>query len=641
MDFRQVLASARKRDHSIHRYFDGDPSPWPWEPPPPPQSSSKSTNAVANYVNSSGTRQPSLRKPHKNHMPSVADLVCHLRLLRAFDVCKKTVLGADDSDELTRDKRWQIYVSNAVRRFTVFVRAVHKFSAKDHVRWFLEDDEESRFREGIRKDRNFMNRMVAILPPLDVVMVWHAFLLMPRTMYDHFMRSQFTQFAMFPLPLRLISNAIDNDTFIYDPAIHFKQTYHTVVSSYTDNYRDLIYHIDKLDQCQQLVDVFCPVCHEILVENVSWTSNDNTGFCDSGFVHAISLSYCKCFPTEKIVNHDLLRRRQLYADIHRTTALAGSYKYFSSIISPREFRHRDVNAINDNLKETLRRKLAKLKRMSLTEFVESLNSSRQGHKLNLLLRNYLLMNPIHCTIPGEGFEVWEDLVGAVLRQERFTQAMNDIDWLHQDQISHGLKESIKRYARFFSLITHYDQQQILVPTLDIDLVWHTHQLSMAFYFEDCMHAGSGCVVDHDDKVESARLDGGFTATAKLYRSHFNESYSSCFCKYCVGWRQQRRRRWSQVIIGGREENIVGPPDNTHISIHNAVELPSLSASMQRQQVRRRYQDSVTLPWEDHELLYYGNNPKQYVVPPTAPFSGENIHVFGNGLCCTVRDYGPA
>lgn len=86
---------------------------------------------------------------------------------------------------------------------------------------------------------------------------------------------------------------------------------------------------------------------------------------------------------------------------------------------------------------------------------------------------------------------------------------------------------------------------------------------------------------------------------------------------------------------------MGPPDNTHISIHYAVELPLLLASMQRQQVRRWYQDSFTLPSEDHELLNYGNNLEQYVVPPTAPFLGEKIHVFGNGLWCTVRDYGPA
>ena len=87
--------------------------------------------------------------------------------------------------------------------------------------------------------------------------------------------------------------------------------------------------------------------------------------------------------------------------------------------------------------------------------------------------------------------------------------------------------------------------------------------------------------------------------------------------------------------------MVGPPETIHISIHNTVELSLLLASRQHQQGRRRYQDSITLPWEDHELLHYGNNPKHYVIPPTTPFLGENIHVFGNGLCYTVRDYGPA
>lgn len=643
MDFRQVLALARKKDHLIYKYFDGKSSAAKSESS---LKLDKLPNAVAEYIG--GSTSPRSR-PHKSHIPLIPDLVCHLKLLRAFDECKKTVLG-DDGDAPTREKRWQVFVLNAMRRFIIFVSAIHQFSSKEFIRWYPGDDEGLTFKNGIRKDRNFMSRMVAILPPLDVVMVWHAFLLSPRTMYDHFMRSQFMQFALFPMPLKFLSDAIDNETFVYDPPIHFKQAYHMVVLSYTDNMRDLIYHVDSLDQCQHFMDVYCPSCHEILVENVPWTLDDNTGFADLGFTRTINISYCQCNFSSKTITHDELRRRQLYADIQQPTTLAGSYKYYSSIISPHQFRHRDVMKMNFNLKRHLKEKLQDLRSMPLAEFVTSLESLIEHRKLNLLLRNYLLMNPIHCTVPGDKFEIWEDLVGAVLRQERFTQAMSEIDWLHKNQIRQGLKELVIRYSRFFSLLTRYEQLKILVPTLDIDLVWHTHQLLMYFYFEDCMHTSSGFVIDHDDKVESGRLDGGFTATAQLYKSNFNEPYLLCFCDYCVVWRQKLRRGiLSRVLfitkMSDKEAKFCHHPlylpqtGPTHMSLHNAVELPLLLASTQRQATRSRYPNTIKLPWEDTDVLYYGTDPNHFVIPPAAPFLGDNIHVFGNGLCCTVRDYG--
>lgn len=87
--------------------------------------------------------------------------------------------------------------------------------------------------------------------------------------------------------------------------------------------------------------------------------------------------------------------------------------------------------------------------------------------------------------------------------------------------------------------------------------------------------------------------------------------------------------------------MVGPPGTIHLSIYNAIELGLLLASRQHQQGRRRYQNSSALPWKDHELPHYGNNPKHNVISPTTPFLGENFHVFGNGPCYTVHDHGPA
>ena len=58
-----------------------------------------------------------------------------------------------------------------------------------------------------------------------------------------------------------------------------------------------------------------------------------------------------------------------------------------------------------------------------------------------------------------------------------------------------------RYSRFFEMLTDANLRQMLVPTLDIDLVWHTHQLTMYGYFRDCRGSPVHTVIDHDDKVD--------------------------------------------------------------------------------------------------------------------------------------------
>ncbi|KAH7907153.1 hypothetical protein BJ138DRAFT_532838 [Hygrophoropsis aurantiaca] len=50
-----------------------------------------------------------------------------------------------------------------------------------------------------------------------------------------------------------------------------------------------------------------------------------------------------------------------------------------------------------------------------------------------------------------------------------------------------------------------------VPTLDIDLAWHTHQLMAKEYQNDCATL-VGRYVDHDNKVEEGHLATAFDIT---------------------------------------------------------------------------------------------------------------------------------
>lgn len=123
-----------------------------------------------------------------------------------------------------------------------------------------------------------------------------------------------------------------------------------------------------------------------------------------------------------------------------------------------------------------------------------------------------------------------ELGGAVIRQSVFVEKMHSIDWLHSPAARETMNRLLTKYARFMVLIQTYPINTA-VPTLDVDLGWHTHQLSPKQYLD---YSVQKCkkFIDHDDKMEEDALSMGFEWTSKMYEKHFGEVYSECTCWYC-------------------------------------------------------------------------------------------------------------
>jgi hypothetical protein len=66
-------------------------------------------------------------------------------------------------------------------------------------------------------------------------------------------------------------------------------------------------------------------------------------------------------------------------------------------------------------------------------------------------------------------------------------------------------------------------KHFLVPTLDIDLAWHTHQLSHATYKRDT-EAALGCILGHDDNAGEGKIGDGLEMTGRLWRERFGWGY---------------------------------------------------------------------------------------------------------------------
>lgn len=125
-----------------------------------------------------------------------------------------------------------------------------------------------------------------------------------------------------------------------------------------------------------------------------------------------------------------------------------------------------------------------------------------------------------------------ELGGAVIRQSVFVDKMHGIDWLHSPAARQTMERLLIKYTRFIGIMALHPYNTA-VPTLDVDLAWHTHQLSPKSYYN---YTDRKCkkFIDHDDKIDEDALSTGFEWTSKTYEKLYQEVYSECTCWYCEG-----------------------------------------------------------------------------------------------------------
>ena len=157
--------------------------------------------------------------------------------------------------------------------------------------------------------------------------------------------------------------------------------------------------------------------------------------------------------------------------------------------------------------------------------------------LNYVTRRYKLSPTSKVQVRRMMSRYWDnfspfalDLVGAVMRQGIFVDKMHRIDWLHSPSAAATMQRLITKYTRFVDIMAQ-NPKQIAVPTLDVDLAWHTHQLSPRAYY-DYVVKKCDKFVDHDDKIEEEKLSTAFEWTSKMYQEMYGEVYSECTCWYC-------------------------------------------------------------------------------------------------------------
>jgi Glycine-rich domain-containing protein-like len=428
-------------------------------------------------------------------------------------------------------------------------------------------------------------------------MVWHAHLLNPRAYLQDCIRGAKMQVWATDFPWKLVDDAIDSQTFDYDPGEEAKQHFEKTAGRPWNN----------LDEPEQKT-INCLACTAQL--DVPWTSGElgaspdsafkySTGYADTNFA-----AYCTAC-NHKHDKHALRVARfnkDVYALLSKDQPMPGTYLDFEGIPSSlvefygfpnlliKQARRLVLDSTDPggNIRSMTNVKNLMEELMADPKLIMGVNA-RPSLKLSRTQKISIRRMMSHYWENSSPFAL--DLVGAVIRQGTFIQKMDNIDWIHSPALSATMDRLIRKYGIFFDIMID-NRGKMAVPTLDVDLAWHTHQMSPYRYCNysktKSLRHGTQIFIDHDDKVEEGALSDAFQWTSKQYMKVTNgELYSECTCWYCEASRESflypslpfpssSTRRSRNLVEGLHDDpNISSEPDkNPHISAHNAVPTDS-------------------------------------------------------------------
>ncbi|KAM0277349.1 hypothetical protein ACHAQH_005865 [Verticillium albo-atrum] len=583
--------------------------------------------------------------------PTADACLAHLRLLFAFQVLKNEVGYTDGLFEIwderakgnvkvvaaLREKRWALYVARAVDRYTAWWRSF----VPDML---LEADLVSpgmvgrtgRYM-GFAKEAEPMRWTEGMLPPLDVLMTWHAHMLNPRLYFEDCLRYGHDSLWAGGMPWEVVNKAIDE-------RFNWISTEDRVA-----NWSARTNLAWKNQDDADINELRCPACPETM--HIPWTTcglpkgysgTSRPGISGSGYGDGQLESTCNS--CSFVVTHDSLRVAKMLKDIQSTiksgTAMPGTIldlktgvpamikadegddhdQLFPSRLACRGMLIEIVEMMDPKttktptmlaVKDVIEAHTGKFADQSKLKHVQDKHGLKKATEFRLSLEARQQTRRMMSRYWQNASPFSIDLTGCVTRQSLFTEKMVTLNWLHLPTAKQSMWKNVTKYERFFDIMAN-NPGEPAVPTLDVDLAWHTHQLSPKAYFEYSLSM-TQTFIDHNDKVDEQKLGVSFEWTSKMYEKKYNEVYSECRCWYCETVRMQSVPKMAKMFITSKEEKFLDsyhtsgdsskhplPPStpSAHISAHNAVhtiETKSRSATTRMQ--RMLFRNSV----DEYEL----------------------------------------
>jgi hypothetical protein len=157
---------------------------------------------------------------------------------------------------------------------------------------------------------------------------------------------------------------------------------------------------------------------------------------------------------------------------------------------------------------------------------ESFFLQPNGVEKNVSTNNHLedcIISPSPSPIVNQHLLGGFDIVASCLHQGTFLYQISQPNFSNETFIHKG----VENYIKFIRLLP-MKQHRYIVPTYQIDLIWHTHILSSGYqYHADNIYI-NGYILDHNDTLNvrtvGGELDTNFRDTVKLWWDVYNERY---------------------------------------------------------------------------------------------------------------------
>lgn len=522
-----------------------------------------------------------------------------------------------------REKRWGVYVARAVDRFEAWFGTLPTSTVGSGSDGYLRMSDivnDDKFDRLTDPSHSGLVWTPEFLPPLDVLMVLHSFMLNPRSFLEDCVRQNRMMLWHAGFPWLQVDACINPETLIYTPNMRSAANFEAGTSRSWDSLHD-----------PPFKSVVCPGCGSSYSSpwtdtsfgtNVEQAFESGRGFADLKF--QVDCTYCRIS-----ITHETLRLIKFGRDVERLQknglplagtvlsvkgmlvvgnsrspkaddflfpnrlVLVGLGNVLNSLTHPHSLNNQDMTTVRTAFEQALTSRHLVSRAKGSRYASKSLDFDQKVSIRRMMSRYWENSSPFAL-----------DLVGAVLRQGVFINKMRDIDWIHSPALQHTISRLLQKYTFFFGIIAE-NPGRVAVPTLDVDLAWHTHQLVPSAYYAYSVHQTKDVFVDHDDKIAESKLSSAFEWTSKRYQKMTGgQIYAECTCWYCEAIRESHNNQSlfsSQPTTMAKlralelydRENVLGDPRRSvHISAHNAVQEQSAEgakiASRQRKKLLADY-----------------------------------------------------
>ncbi|KAK1569831.1 uncharacterized protein LY79DRAFT_674384 [Colletotrichum navitas] len=588
---------------------------------------------------------------------------------------------------MIREKRWAVYLARAVDRYETWwktlsegrlrepeMRNVDKFPGK-YVK----------FPDG-RKDYPWD---VDNLPPLDVLMVWHSHMLNPRAFLEDTMRWGLRSFWTTGMPWAQVNQVITSK-FDHKVPSSAKSNWEQKTGRPWDNLEEPMVKFLECPACKRTIEVPWTTCG--LPERYKgdarpglvghgYGDGDFSQHCEPGCGSLITqrlLSVAKMIDdAEWYLNYGItipstvlepktgmpVANEEHLLDVTFPNRLVGHgiSGQLINLIQPGQQKTHTMQDVRDLISEALsdqesfaiiqKEKLAKVGRSDVAA-VKGLTRTEKFQTAKMMARYW------------ENHSIFAlDLVAATMRQGVFIGKMYSIDWLHSPNVRGTMDRLVQKYHRFMLIMTK-NPLTMCVPTLDVDLAWHTHQLAPRAYYKYSTHNSAtngnkqARFIDHNDKVDEDQLSNSFEWTCRMYLKTFGEVYSECTCWYCEALRVNSVINSTSIFGRTKEQKAIDSfnmspaaaacdsSSSAHVSAHNACHADASSPlnrarGFQRaawasrlddgyeRAVKRAAKRGKKLPPKEEFYNHWGKTYFQYAPVSSPAYFTKDIYVAGD------------